>query len=614
MHRMNKIRRIDSDNALHERFGENCFRDPKIATRLAFMALGGHVDMDYLGGRTWGGDATEHSFARELYYVMDLERGGTTTRYELAKRVGREVEYAATRRRIDDELDELLAGIDTKNNDEQRHAVQEFLERNGFVHTSFLVGSPLFPEGRAMKVELTRQTLTSSHLVYGATITTGNHYQLSDHARERFFEIFIGSHDARGDLADNNVDEEGVRYQTPTYPELTREKLHQRFGAKSANLLHANRTMADVTSIGVTIPPFLPVETVLYDAWLQADGKFELYLDEVYRQAVELMDTYYWHKGLVIIRSSAVNSEDGEHTTGAGIYDSCAVNIHDRAAFNEAVLQIFNSVNSERACMYRVERGIMDERMGLLVQPYIESQSDLDSLYGYAESSAKNDCLVVFHTQLGPVAYNKRRVMDSPEAALSMESTKQWMHTQPDHDTELGRRVFTLYDMPKAVTHLETIFGGPVQVEFVHNFIVQVRPISVPQETKFEFPDQKSTLTLSSNTVGDMTLERLDPYGNNTGKRGFVIVEQEYAFTDYWNNPGAELAIPESGAVIICVPHTNGHIQTLCREKGVLCFYPEIGDHTKVWEINEAMDSVQTARFVCDGFEGRIYAVESAQS
>lgn len=76
----------------------------------------------------------------------------------------------------------------------------------------------------------------------------------------------------------------------------------------------------------------------------------------------------------IIIRSSAVFSEDNDQTTGAGIYHSePLLGKYTFKDFCTAIEKVYISCDSENALLYRQKNNIGDEKMGISIQKYIHS-------------------------------------------------------------------------------------------------------------------------------------------------------------------------------------------------------------------------------------------------
>jgi len=174
----------------------------------------------------------------------------------------------------------------------------------------------------------------------------------------------------------------------------------KKFGGKGASLLW----LSENENIGYKVPEFEILDTSYHEdhlkqpklaqisAQLQSIVNPKLNLRGTYqkitprlRKKLEgLVDRFKGREG-VAVRSSAVSSEDSEKVSGAGIYDT--VHLHDRhfdlESLEDAVLQVFGSVESETARNYRQQAGVEDERMAVVVQ---ELSNDVNYFNGVMQS------------------------------------------------------------------------------------------------------------------------------------------------------------------------------------------------------------------------------------
>ena len=66
--------------------------------------------------------------------------------------------------------------------------------------------------------------------------------------------------------------------------------------------------------------------------------------------------------------------------------------------------------------------------------------------------------------------------------------------------------------------------------------------------------------------------------------------------------------MPKEGAVIICEKDTgNGHIQTLCSERELICIFPDVNDDNKISFQDQELTKFKKVRVISNGIEGRVY-------
>jgi hypothetical protein len=364
----------------------------------------------------------------------------------------------------------------------------------------------------------------------------------------------------------------------------------------------------------IDVPPFIPISVNMYKAWAAGDsGVFYAMMHDAQEAAVKISEKSIG--GLVAVRSSAVYSEDGESHTGAGIYESVTVDPSDSEAFVNAIIDVYKSVASPNAQAYQNAVGVTAEQMGLVIQSYVEQTYENNPPnYGYVNTAGINPNLIEVHTTEGVLLFDKPKVMANLMVYYSYLDEKQLLHSTPDHSTTLRRMVYRVGPAINAAALAEKLFGKPVQIEYVDNQVVQVRPLpSAVYEQNgpiTEFPQDIEALTESTAIGnGDMVLGELDMSDDNREKEGFVVFRSEYAFTQDYNINN----LPGKGAVVIIEHSDSGHIQTLCQEKGLMCFYAnkKAGELTGIKEASVAQKSnIRQLRFVANGYHGRIYELK----
>ena len=169
-------------------------------------------------------------------------------------------------------------------------------------------------------------------------------------------------------------------------PHFDKEKfdeLRKTFGAKAANLILLHETLPQINSLlrksvpaygQINIPDFVPVPAQLYKKWKSGediDKDLEPYFSWASSLVINGQGVYVDEPDSYIVRSSAVNSEDGENLSGAGIYESVNVESRDSGSFDKfkaAVVSVFESTDSPKGRTYREQNGIENEEMGLIIQ------------------------------------------------------------------------------------------------------------------------------------------------------------------------------------------------------------------------------------------------------
>lgn len=144
----------------------------------------------------------------------------------------------------------------------------------------------------------------------------------------------------------------------------------EKYGAKAAHLIALDKAVDGLRRGKIRlaehlyVPEFMPVDAQAYDAYVSGEG-VERTVDDIVTWSSERPDKQ------LIIRSSALHAEDGEHM-GAGIYDSVVVPAQaSKGDILAAITKVYDSVNSDDAIAYRQSIGIDNERMGLVIQELV---------------------------------------------------------------------------------------------------------------------------------------------------------------------------------------------------------------------------------------------------
>ncbi len=608
---------LESFGEIAEKFPGIVEGDAKVLGRFAFHAARNMPSEDVRYRETGERHEDWHDEIRDVVErVYDWVDHGhqDMTRAELASKISTE------RKKVQD-MNQFLDLLQNSNSTDAMKLVTSYLKENNFRIKTSLDQSPLFPEGRTEYEEIEDAIDPETgeiHISYRSRLEDedGRHcptdieeYISGGHRQRQTEEILAGILDT-------------VEKVNPA--EL--ESLRQVYGSKAANLISFNekieklyeRSDDERAIIKVDIPPFIPVSVDMYEAWLTDRDAFLGQCESIRLQAIEMKDKGSYRNrspfGMCVVRSSAVKSEDGDMHSGAGVYRSIAVKPEDKEAFIHAVEEVYRSTRSNVAVSYQEGVGVTDELMGLVVQQYQERAEDSsDSYYGHANSRGVNENLVEVHTNKGTLIYDKQAILD--KLLVGSEDVESFLHTFPDYNSEIRNAIVRISDLPHGVVLAETIFQGPVQLEFANDSIVQVRPLFIAEsEEVVHFPEDIETrLECAALGVGDVELQLLDERNDNSDKKGFVVFAEEYGFTIHGYHAGYK-ALPKEGAVIIMSPSPSGHIQAHCREKGLMCFYPnEKGKYNEMARALEGFDALEgelqdkALRFVTDGYQGKIY-------
>lgn len=375
------------------------------------------------------------------------------------------------------------------------------------------------------------------------------------------------------------------------------------YGAKTANLNALSLVLNQITHRIVEIPDYIGIPVSIYIKW--RDG-----LDV----REDLMPFYNWIcERRVIVRSSAVFSEDGEDLTGAGVYESKTLTgVASFEDFCEAVFEVYRSVDSEFAVKYREEHGIEEELMGITLQ-------QLESGVRGTVNTVLCQVPDLLEFDVGAVALMNRDELIN--ASVSGERINRNNHDKLYHITPDSGRM-PLYSVNHAAIVcmlIERWYDRPVQIELVlhrdhYLKIVQVRPLPkiYSERNTVTFPDEPHVYRGRAVGVGDEVLRVLDWRRDSTPESHGVTI---YQSTEHFGSMGVRRPnLPKSGGAIVLQPNERrdrGHVETLCAEKRLLAICPRDLDDCD-WEGAEALlkeidNGRKKFRLVLNGIEGRVY-------
>lgn len=392
-----------------------------------------------------------------------------------------------------------------------------------------------------------------------------------------------------------------------------------KFGAKGANLLEVKKMLDKARESkfkrsfeGVKIPEFDLVGVDVYEKWLAGED------------ITEDLRRFYKAGEAQMVRSSAVYSEDGEESTGAGIYESVA--LESDSTFEDfvmAVMRVYESVNSDKAIAYREEYGVGKEQMGIVVQERVE-----EAILGYVNSTRPGSDDMTYLRFDGDEAplINYASKLDRrlfvlgsilPDYLAIAESA----YVQPDLQ-RLGARIAAdCIDMLFISRVLEKYYGRPVQNEFAIGFgeyvsLLQCRPLpsKMFNRPKVEFPaDTEHFFECDAEGVCDMELPLLNALNDNSNREGIVVFNSSEMASVL---SGISEACPKSGVVLILNSSNigHGHIETLALEKGLILLFGgdnTMEDHSGRVKLLTKLEIGENQKFrvVSNGRKGRIYEI-----
>lgn len=446
------------------------------------------------------------------------------------------------------------------------------------------------------------------------------------------------------------------------YEQIEKDKIHM--GAKAAYLYELQRFLQKVETYRESIMDvqeeseedegndhvlLLPRDTYYIPQFEEIDirhyhsRKETWKLDDTYFQPLFEKRTQKDVK--YIVRSSAVNSEDNEHSTGAGIYDSIPVEqASSYEVFCVAIKKIYESCDSPRAIKYRADNNITSESMGIIIQEYQEKGENghINSIMPHRPELSE---ITFSESLLRPIIRN-----DKIENTLfnCLVRHDEFMHYVLDsikhHKGDSANLVIISKYIAQLTYLLARYFNKIMQMEFVAEWndfwgrdikihIVQARPL--PDELRevydITFPEDKEPLW-ESKAIGvcDEEYDVLTTGEDNGDKEGVVVFSSaQYASL---HESFVERSIPKKGVVIVkSASAYQGHIETLCAEKGIVCIFPEseprgwgmlgssidlmnssflgISPTQAVKRVYSDFEGHTRVKIIADGLIGKIYAV-----
>lgn len=374
----------------------------------------------------------------------------------------------------------------------------------------------------------------------------------------------------------------------------------------------------------------------------------------------EVRAAYHWIAGRrVMIRSSAVHSEDGEHL-GAGVYASYL--LPAGASFDtfcEVVGKVYESVNSPLAKEYRRQIGFDgQEEMGVVVQEYIEREDYRDPAghINTVRPQMPMVCDVVSQSRYIPeyssgepceIENDHSTVIPLYKHVLSEQFVGY--HRTQDLCLVLPGDYTQKFDLDQACSLgklgilVEMYFNQPLQLEYVcsnyRTCVVQARPLpkTWTDAAKITFPDREDCLWRGESFgVMDQVLEVLSDEDTNCNRTGLVILDSGFKGSNClgW----LETVMPKKGAVWLLRPSNEmrGHVESRCAERGLLVITGQLSSYVeghesreeflnKIWavygydrskwlfapafapKVLPPSDTMRKLRVVSNGLEARIY-------
>ena len=359
-----------------------------------------------------------------------------------------------------------------------------------------------------------------------------------------------------------------------------------KYWAKGANLLVIKDLLEKITNSwsglfdDFSIPDFKLISTSIYDKWIKW-GDISEDLKPYYKQIK-------WK--IVIIRSSAVYSEDGENATWAWIYDSIEFDTNNNFKdFQDTIEQVYKSVDSSNAISYRKNMGIKQEKMWIIVQELIEDKVTIWNNEHHIKEKWYINTVVKWVPELMDIVLNNwlRPVINKNIIQRKSINTSDDSIFYYQIDITRLEDICSIEWFAKLSYLFEKYYDKPLQIEFLireyydSNYllnkeliILQTRflPSNYLEKEKVDFPDKKVLFEWRALWIWDLELDILANREDNSQKEWIVIFKTSKSLTLHQN---IDKRFPKSWVVIVLWEsiEDHWHIETLCAEKWLLLVF-----------------------------------------
>jgi len=254
--------------------------------------------------------------------------------------------------------------------------------------------------------------------------------------------------------------------------------------------------LSELCGATVQVPEFEKLGVTFYDDFLNDS------FDRLEDRCAELAEQFKGRK--VAVRSSAVVSEDSSEHSGAGVYHTEFVDADDLSpdSLANAVLEVYDSVESESAIQYRKEAGLTDERMEVIVQEFTKG------LNGVAMSRlpAKAGIIPIWWSyKTGAVVSgdSDAKVNTMYFRPLGKEHIEYSVETIFESDKDQPRKLkfFMEKVMAPLIQRIRERYGLECETEFAVDpdkgliNMLQIRPLTNVTDIEVTFPDKKPILS-----------------------------------------------------------------------------------------------------------------------
>jgi len=424
--------------------------------------------------------------------------------------------------------------------------------------------------------------------------------------------------------------------------------MKRKIGGKASGL----KWLKENTDLGFRVPEFRVIDTSYYDEYarIQESARLVSALASVcsgtethaffnppqrLEERCNAIAKHFSDKG-VSVRSSAVVSEDNEKLSGAGIYDTFFLDAEQITpkSLLEKVLQVYASVNSERALAYRRENGVEGEQMAVIVQKLINKvgcrhgviRSRLPGRSGIIPVSWSDTPGAVvgnLNARINTAYFNAKKKRHYGNECIFLEdnSSTEEMHL-------LDKFLVSL------IPGLKERYGKELEAEFCFDkknnrlYLLQIRALTNLSEVPVDFPKHKKAIFRAGLSMGAgeyigrvVFPDDVKEGWNEPEHYAFVtprIGKGEEATQAYYSREikrqgreikkDMDILTPRKKAIILTYDDSFAtHALTIANEKGILCVSINRNPRSRR-DYDEIMKRAGPyVHIVSDGLVGRVY-------
>lgn len=433
----------------------------------------------------------------------------------------------------------------------------------------------------------------------------------------------------------------------------------QKFGGKGAGLIW----LVQNTDIGYNVPEFEIIDTSYYEDFLKQPGlaRIAALLRNKANPGENHVGTYMpgcpkrledrcrelaeKFKGMaVVVRSSAVVSEDNEKLSGAGIYDTYFLkkNKLSEKTLADAVLKVYQSVESPRAVQYRKSNGLGEERMAVVVQRLSNAEGFVNGVVQSRLHAIANIIPITWSEEIGAVARGKGQDINTAyfrKRGSGKDIYYRLSFLSNDVRYLIGEKAGKL--LTPIIIGLKKHYGKDFEAEFSADFeegvvrMLQIRPLTNVTDKKIKFPKKKPIFTTGKVGYCMGAGEYIGPWVcRDNVKKGWdepehyalitpdlpQTMEKDRVLSELLEKYGGKshfdyhLHTPNKKAIVVTGDmHPGSHALTIANENGILCLSRGVSIQ-RIPLLKRLEKTGPYIHIVSDGINGRVYAATEEEA